>query len=251
MRILVIEDKESHRESAEATLSGHELTIVKSFDDAMELMARKFDEENIQRLLAEAGFPTKPDSEDTERWYAYWNAHDEAQAKSVIPFPFEVVLTDMMMPMSRKTIAPGVFNSGEQVPYGFIIALKATLCGAKFVAMVTDTNHHEGAMSAALDHLGEAYYRDGFKPNFVVNGARIMFVHTPFYREVLGKETCDTCKGSGSCKYCKGMGQRNNQYCTVCRDDVGKCSNCKGSGQADIVRQNRKDWGKALADLTA
>lgn len=161
MRILVIEDKELHRKSAEETLSGHEVTIVKSFDEATALMEKKIDEGNVQRLLTEAGFPTKPGYEDSERWSAYCEAYSQATAKSVVPFPFEVVLTDMMMPMSKQTLAPEVFNPSEQVPYGFILALKATLFGAKFVAMVTDTNHHQSAMSASIDHLGTAEGRCG------------------------------------------------------------------------------------------
>ncbi|MDO8624644.1 MAG: hypothetical protein Q7R47_01070 [Candidatus Diapherotrites archaeon] len=255
MRILVIEDKKIHRESAEETLTGHEVTIVASFDEAMDLMEQKIDEGNAQRLLGEAGFSTRPDRENDEQWSAYWKVRGEAMAKSVIPFPFDVVLTDMMMPMSRKTLGDGVFNAREQVPYGFIIALRATLCGTKFVAMITDTNHHKGAMSAAIDHLGDAYYHAGFKPNFVINGARVMFVHTPFLEEVLGKKTCDSCNGSGSCRLCKGTGQRNDEYvqgeCNGCRESIGKCSHCYGSGQIDDVRHDRKDWGKVLADLIA
>ncbi|HCC22595.1 TPA: hypothetical protein DF272_00215 [Candidatus Falkowbacteria bacterium] len=255
MRILVIEDNEAHRQSAEETLRGHEVTIVESFDEAMELMDRKIDERNVQRLLSEAGVATAPKYTDRESWTAYRKVLDDANSRSVIPFPFEVVLTDMMMPMSSQTLAPEVFNHRERVPYGFVIALRAALRGARFVAMVTDTNHHQGAMSAAIDHLGDTYYRDGFKPNFTVNGARVMFVHTPFYREVLGKKTCSSCGGSGACKHCKGTGQRNDQYvqgeCNACPDDVGKCSECKGSGHVDDVRQTRKDWGRVLADLTA
>lgn len=260
MRILVIEDKEAHRKSAEETLSDHEVTIVKSFDEATDLMKRKIDEGNVQRLLAEAGFPTKPDPKDKDRWNAYWKAHDEAEAKSVIPFSFEVVLTDMMMPMSNRTLAPGVFNPSEQVPYGFIIALKATLFGAKFVAMVTDTNHHQGAMSAAIDHLGRAYYEDGCKPNFVVNGAKVMFVHTPFVQKITKDVPCDRCaENPGVCSNCNGTGLNKNpdwkpRECHSCShtDTVGKCTQCKGTGRYDRTDTlDTKDWGKVLADLTA
>ncbi len=151
MKVLVIEDKEIHCQAAIETLVGHEVTIVRSFDRAMEILT--------------------------------------ATAQSVIPFPFEAVLTDMMMPMSQYTLDPRLFNYKEQVAYGFIIALRATLCGAKFVAMVTDTNHHMGAMSAAIDHLSDAYYREeGFQPNFLINGAKVMFVHTPFIRDIVAGE---------------------------------------------------------------
>lgn len=273
MRILVIEDKELHRKAAETTLSGHEVTIIKSFDEAMKLMEQEIDKENVQRLLAEAGFLTKPDSNDRERWNAYLETRDEANAKSVIPFPFDVVMTDMMMPMSMRTLAPGIFNSGEQVPYGFIITLKATMCGAKFVAMVTDTNHHQGAMSAAIDHLSEAYYQDGFSPNFVVNGAKVMFVHAPFVG--VPGTTCPECKGKKQvehdCYTCNGSGKKLEWYplsssgqitsyskqrpiegtiCEACRGTRKKtdnCHSCKGDG----TDHNGKDWGRVFADLIA
>jgi len=170
-------------------------------------------------------------------------------------FPFDVVLTDMMMPMSREKLASEFFNFGEQVPYGFVIALKAALRGAKFVAMVTDTNHHAGAMSAAIDHLGDCYYRErGFKPNFVVNGAKVMFVHTPFIEEFRKDASCDYCKKNpGACSFCNGTGTLSgyghSTKCHRCAGHVGKCKFCKGTTKADQTVQERKDWGRVLLDL--
>lgn len=269
MRILVVEDKELHRKAAKATLSRHALTIVGSFDEAMEFMQQEIDEENVARLLAEAGFPAKPNFEKEEQWRAHERAYRKAQTKSVLPFQFEVVLTDMMMPMSKRTLAPGVFNPGEQVPYGFIIALRAALCGAKFVAMVTDTNHHQGAMSAAIDHLGEAYYHDGFSPNFVINGAKVMFVHSPL-TGVPGT-TCPECKGAKqvdhACYDCDGSGKKMEWYppgeitsystrrpiegtvCDACQGagkKIADCSLCRGDGTS-----RGKNWGQILQDLTS
>lgn len=158
LRILVIEDSANHRQSAVDTLIGHTLTIVDSYDKAMELMEE---------------------------------AHWDHQLKTMVedPFPFDVVLTDMMMPMSTKTLVPEAYNAKEQVPYGLIIALKAASRGAKFVAMLTDTNHHKGAMSAALDCLGPAYYASPDRSNwydaikvFNMNGAKVVFVHAPFVK---------------------------------------------------------------------
>jgi len=273
MRILVAEDKEMHRKAAEETLSGHEITIVKSFDEAMDFMAgKKIDEENLRRLLAEEGFPfpipMKMEVETEERQNAYWKAFFKAEAKSVVPFAFEVVLTDMMMPMSRRTLSdPDLFDPYEQAPYGFVIALRATLCGAKFVAMVTDTNHHKGLMSAAIDHLGTSYYpdayigkgkpQDEFRPNFIINGAKVMFVHTPFVRDVLGMIPCDGCKGTGVCRSCEGTGkpQHGEWYSKkgdcCCRNNDGKCTRCEGTGKVEDERHERKDWGRVLRDLIA
>lgn len=258
MRILVIDDNPLHHSSAIETLSGHDVTIVSSFDEGIDLLAMKIDKENVARLLAEAGFPKEPDRQavSAEVWRLYWKTKDEAEAQvqSIILLPFEAVLVDMMMPMSRRTLISEAYKPGEQVPYGFILALRAALCGAKFVAMVTDTNHHRGAMSAALDHLGGAYYCSGFKPNFAINGARVVFVHAPFVEDVVKDAPCTWCQEKpGVCNTCLGSG--TNRYgggrCNSCAEDVGKCRNCKGTTKADTTVHERKDWGKVFRDLTS
>jgi len=215
----------------------------------MDLLSKKIDSDNVKKLLKEAGFEEKPDPSDKERWEAYWDTEDDAIEKSVLPIPYDVVLTDMNMPMSRKTLTPSAFQSGEQVPYGFILALRACMMGAKYVAMVTDTNHHKGAMSAALDHLSSAYYDESFKPNFEINGAKVMFIHTPFYREVVGKKEC-YCDGNGKCHYCEGTGKRDDDPCDICAEEaVGVCTFCNGTGEMDDVIDEKKDWGQVLKDL--
>lgn len=253
MRVLVIEDKEMHRQSAKETLPGHEVTIIGSFDEAMNLMREKIDEEKVARLMAEAGLPPKPNQKwERERWSAYWQTHSAAEKKSVMPFPFDAVLTDMMMPMSRKTLAPGIFEYSEQVPYGFIIALRAALFGAKYIAMLTDTNHHQGAMSAVLDHLGNASYHS-MTPNFEINGTKAIFVHTPFVADIVGKEECYNCRENpGICSSCQGTGVNGDgEKCDRCSENVGKCPRCNGTGQKDKVEYERKDWGLVLKDLVA
>lgn len=251
MRILVVEDKDMHRQSAKETLLGHEVTIVGSFDEAMDLMKETIDNEKVVLFMAEAGLPPKPDSNwEQERWSAYWRSHSAAEKKSVIPFPFEVVLTDMMMPMSRRTLAPGIFEYGEEVPYGFVIALRAALFGVKYIAMLTDTNHHKGAMSASLDNLGSASYHSS-APNFEINGAKAMFVHSPFVADIVGKEECYSCRGNpGVCRFCQGKGvDEEGEPCEHCCLNVGKCDSCGGTGQKDKVEYERKDWGQVLKDL--
>lgn len=218
MDILVIEDKEMHQQSARETLKGHEVTIVGSYDDARELLEVKFD--------------------------------------------FDVVLTDMNMPMSKKTLEREAFKPNEQVPYGFVLALMAAHGGAKFVAMVTDTNHHQGAMSAALDNLCPSYL---YHPSdaeqikrFVINGAEVIFVHTPFVHRISKDAPCTSCKENiGVCCNCNGTGLNKNpdskpRECHLCShtDMVGKCTRCKGTGRYDRTDTLKtKDWGSVLAVL--
>ena len=221
MRILVVDDKQMHRESARETLADHELTIVSSFDEVMDYLVEKIDEEKRSRLLAEAGLADKKDSKDEAERKIYWEKYKELRAQCVIPFGFDAVLTDMMMPMSRRTLGPGIYNPDEQVPYGFVIALKAAARGAKLVALVTDVNHHQGAMSAAIDHLYEV----------AVNGAKALFLHARFVEDVVSDAPCESCNGSG-------------------RDRYEVCWRCKGAKVlAEQKVYKRKDWGAALRTL--
>jgi len=211
-------------------LAGHELTIVKSFDEAMEIMKEKIDKEKLQGLLAEAGFSEEPNSEDKKQWKAYQDARDAAWENAIIPLPFEVVLTDMMMPMCHTNLMCELFNPKEEVPYGFVLALKAAERGAKFVAMVTDTNHHNGAMSAALDNLSRPYYEDGCKPNFTINNARVAFLHAPMI--AVQGTVCPHCAGKCNCH-------------GKCQGKNGKCYQCRGT-----KLEAGKNWGRVLKDLT-
>ena len=201
MKVLVIEDKEMHQQSAIETLAGHDLVLVKTFDEAMKIMGEEID--------------------------------------------FEAVLTDMMMPMSEQTLAPGVFNPSEQVPYGFVVALKAASQGAKYVAVVTDTNHHHSPISAALDHIGRAYFHLKWEAQqiFDICGAKVIFAHAPFVTDIIKDAPCTMCEGSGKCPACQWRGTK-----CPCQETEkpGVCSRCQGTLKADKEVEERKDWGRVL-----
>ena len=213
MRILVIEDKQIHQDSARETLTDHDLMIAQSYDDAV----------------------------------------DELNRPS---FNYEAVLTDMNMPMSKGTLSREAYKPDEQVPYGFVLALLAAHRGAKYVAMVTDTNHHKGAMSNALDKLSPTYYKyeeewsnfDRVKL-FTINGAKCIFVHAPFVKDIIKNAPCD-CR-DGLCQGCHGTfkdGYGDPCYCTK-DENPGKCNECKGHLRFDKKVEERKDWGRVLNDL--
>ncbi len=65
---------------------------------------------------------------------------------------FDVVLTDLHLPMSSKTMG-SKFKLGELVPYGILLMIEAARQGAKLVAVVTDLSHHDDPFSAAFDHF--------------------------------------------------------------------------------------------------
>lgn len=249
MKILVIEDKEMHRKSAQETLTGHDVTIVSSFDEGMNAMDRGIDYDLKKRLASEAGHGGYPhDTTDAEK--AAWQKRDDELGERARRRPnFEAVLVDMMMPMSRGGAASSKYQSGVEVPYGFVLVLVAAQMGAKYIAMVTDTNHHHSAMSASLDFLGSAYYHGTEKP-LEINGAKCLYVHAPFVEDIIKDAPCTSCKDRpGVCSCCNGtrIGTYTRKACHMCTD--GKCSKCKGTTKADTSVHERKDWGRVLRHL--
>jgi len=158
MNILVVEDNQKHIDSAKVTLADHRVAIVRSFTEAMALLKLRHDK-NLEKSLRD---------EYMAAGYSYNEADMRARFQCGVPTKaFDVVLTDMLL------------TPLEQVPYGLIIALQAARNGARFVAMVSDQYHHNRTMLRALDNLG--LYVKGVKPNFEINGARVMFCYSPFY----------------------------------------------------------------------
>jgi CheY-like chemotaxis protein len=184
MKILVIEDKEIHRQSAVETLAGHDVTIVSSFDAGIEAMSTALDPDILDRLKKADGLAeiSPEGGQEREAWLA---RYDELTEQAHRRPDFEAVLVDMMMPMSSRSAAGSktqFYQFGVEVPYGFILALRAAQIGAKYIAMLTDTNHHHGAMSASLDHI-ETFGGPEVNKPFEINGAKALFLHAPFVEE--------------------------------------------------------------------
>ena len=102
---------------------------------------------------------------------------------------YDVVMTDMNMPMGSRLCLGRMCNPAVQVPYGFALVLLAVLAGAKFVAMITDSNHHKDAMSAALGHLHTGRSRNK-APVFTINSTRCVLSGAPMLRDAAGNPTC-------------------------------------------------------------
>lgn len=88
---------------------------------------------------------------------------------------FDVVLTDLKLPMDPETLGPGAFELGKLVEYGMILFLLAAKAGARYVAVVTDLNHHADAFSAAFDRLENHSFR--------VEGASVRFLHARLHTD--------------------------------------------------------------------
>lgn len=217
MKILVIDDTRVNLEAAKQTISSqHELTLASSYDEAYKLLE-------------------KP--------------------KDGGPPPFDVVLTDLLMPAgSVQQGGEGAKYVGQEMPVGFALALMAVLHGAKLVAVVTDLDHHKHPAAAMLDRLGSDGL-DGRESDFVrihANGVPVGFVN---YAPKVRVETVD-------CEVCGGVGTMPETTCRSCEGNGkahwligGQCNPCKGSGRETTKcscykgKSPGKDWGRVLESL--
>lgn len=87
---------------------------------------------------------------------------------------FDVVLTDLHLPMSSKTMGDK-FKLGELVPYGILLMIEAARQGAKKVVVVTDLSHHDDPFSAAFDHYSQF--------PISIEGAKVRMLHARFSEE--------------------------------------------------------------------
>lgn len=135
LRILVIEDTPKHQASAKVGLAGHKLTVVTGYEEAMKLLGESMiDMQTCENTM------------------------------------FDVVLTDLQMPMSSRTLGSEAFNLGQLVPYGIMLMIEAAHRAVTRVAVVTDMNHHADWLSAAFDH---------FSYPVKIDGAKVLMMHAP------------------------------------------------------------------------
>ena len=170
MKILVFDDSPVHRQAANLSLEGHDLTVVGTYDEAQKALVPILDydkKEKIQKkLMVEAGLasdfsPTKPWDEKKAKDWIEPSAEDKAKYEEVrnkardlaTTYPdFDIVLTDLLVPASRQAQGgEGTKFVGQEMPLGTTIALLALVAGVKKVAVVTDMNHHSHPASAAFD----------------------------------------------------------------------------------------------------
>lgn len=155
MKILVIEDDPTHQEAAKAQLKDHDVTVVGSYDEGQALLG----------------------------------AEDPYGCKMSGKHNFDAVLVDLIMPSSTQMLGRGA--SSSLMPVGIFLALLAARNGAKYVAVFTDSNHHDNAASACFDAF---HARGAHQPKLLqVEGAKVLFCNSPnainsFSRDDLSKK---------------------------------------------------------------
>jgi CheY-like chemotaxis protein len=92
--------------------------------------------------------------------------YDEAQRLLTPESKFDVVLTDLLVPASKKVLGPeGLEFAGQEMPVGIFIGLLAAVkARAKLIAVFTDSSHHDHPASACFDAFeGAAFTVEGCK----------------------------------------------------------------------------------------
>ncbi|MDP2736873.1 MAG: hypothetical protein Q8O59_03820 [bacterium] len=133
MKILVIDDSVKNQEAAKKQLSGHDLTVVGSYDEGNNKISRRNE--------------------------------------------FEAVLVDLLMPASDYAQGrEGQKYVGQEMPIGIFLALSAAFNGgAKYVGLLTDTDHHQHPASACVDALNRGQWGEGEPCPHVIGGAKVVF----------------------------------------------------------------------------
>jgi len=98
---------------------------------------------------------------------------DYAEIREVVKNEsFDVALLDLLMPAEGMTLgSEGLAHLGEPFAVGYPLAVYLATQGIPFVAVATDTNHHNHPASALMDWF------DGTVIN--ISGSYVQFMHAP------------------------------------------------------------------------
>lgn len=200
MKVLVIDDTQKHLDAAIQTLEGHDTTVCATHDEAVRCLAGYVDEE---------GNP----------------CHGWVSGAQKTPCLWDAVLCDLLMPVGCNSVNQSYEGKqliGQEMAVGWSLALSASKAGAKFVAVVTDMNHHNHPASAMLDDFNRHIFN--------IDGAKVLMTNYVSMVGIVGTEcTCKACNGSGKL------------------EGYPHCYRCDGSGIA--FTEEGKNWGKILKQL--
>lgn len=164
MRVLVFDDSEIHRAAAHAQLKGHDLTVVGTYDEAQDLLMPKLDREKLDAALESRFGDFKPYRSDDEAKKSEYYAAQKVAKEQATTFPnYDVVLSDLLVPASDQQQS-SMELVGKEMPLGIFIGLLAVVrARVKYVAILTDSNHHQHPASACLDVFQGAFMVESSK----------------------------------------------------------------------------------------
>jgi CheY-like chemotaxis protein len=139
MRILVVDDNTGHLQTARDQFPDDEITELDSYEQA------------IKALELVEGKPY-----------------------------FDLALFDLLMPAERYALGNRSMKFfGHEMPVGLVLVLLAALAGVPQVICITDASHHDHPMSAILDFIRPAYWKEGGQHYFRINDSKCFIGHAP------------------------------------------------------------------------
>ena len=143
MRILVFDDNEANREAARIQLQDHDLTIVGTYDEAQKALAPRIDQQKFKIAIQNT------DGTDDLNYSMIDKLRIDATIRP--HHAFDVVLTDLLVPASSQHQG-SMELIGQQMPVGIFIGLLAAVgANVPYVAVFTDSDHHDHPASACFD----------------------------------------------------------------------------------------------------
>ncbi|MBI2146685.1 response regulator [Candidatus Woesearchaeota archaeon] len=110
--------------------------------------------------------------------------YEEGQKALESGYHYNVLLTDLMMPKGgRSTMGPeGMKYIFDLLPFGFPLAFLAAKIKIPYIGIVTDINHHDHPISAAIDPISGGYWRDSSSEQYLytINDSKLGIFHAPF-----------------------------------------------------------------------
>lgn len=192
MKILVVDDKMTHRKAADAQLGDeHELTLARSYDEGREALTSLTDYDRVQELVRERGLE-RPGREASDEEQKKWRAgYNQACADATTHPDFDVVLVDLLMPASRESQGDkGMRYVGQEMPIGvFLAILAAARTGAKFVGLLTDSDHHSHPASACLDEIQQS---ERSPKSFKIEDAKVLLCNTRAWVNLFAQDDLST-----------------------------------------------------------
>jgi len=113
--------------------------------------------------------------------------YEEGKSALESGYHYNVLLTDLMMPKGgRQTMgSEGMKYIFDLLPFGFPLAFLAAKIKIPYIGIVTDVNHHDHPISAAIDPISGAYWSepDSESSLYRINESKLGIFHAPFIED--------------------------------------------------------------------
>ncbi len=176
MKILVVDDKQPHRDSATELLgTDHDLTVVRTYGEASKLLQ----EDGFDVLLTDLFMPAESTTLAPDAFNLV--GHE---------IPIGLILVLLAAQRDLPYIALATDTNHHRHPMSAALDL---ICPAYWPQQDQGLREHQN---------------NGL---FWIRNSQVLIAHAPFLKETLGKVPCEWCPQNGDpCRYCQGTKERDN-----------------------------------------